>query len=127
MASLLVVIIVALGTVIWMRALRRNRRRWLAQLDLPGLWLWQDEDGELELSGNVDRGQYRIRDAEREERGAWRLQGHSLILEPESAAASAMFDLRLFKEGTIGIHGPGRERRIYVKKRANVVPLRRPA
>jgi hypothetical protein len=127
MASLLVVFIVAAGVVLWTRTLRQNRRRWLARLDLPGLWVWQDDDGELELGGSLDSGDYRIREGEQEEAGRWRLEGHSLILVPESTGTTAELDLRFFKEGTIGVHGPGRERRVYVKKRANVIPLRRPA
>jgi hypothetical protein len=127
MPSLLLVLLVAVGAVLWTRAIRQNRRRWLARIDLPGIWAWQDEDGELELSGDVDRGRYRLRDGALEESGDWRLEGHALVLEPESGGPAAPLDLRLFKEGTIGLHGPGRERRIYVKKRGNVVPLRRPA
>jgi len=123
----MIVIVVAVGVVLWTRAVRQSRRRWLERLDLPGIWLWQDADGELELGGDLDRGAYRIRDGEREEQGDWRLEGHSLILEPGSAQAPSALDLRFFKEGTIGIHGPGRERRVYIKKRGNVIPLRRPA
>lgn len=126
MPILALVIIVALGVVVWTRSTRQNRRRWLERLDLPGIWAWEDQDGELELSGGLDAGRYRLRDGGAEEQGNWRLQGHALILSRDAGAA-ATFDLRLFKAGTIGIHGPGRERRIYVKKRANVVPLRRPA
>lgn len=127
MASLVLVILVAAGAFGWVRATRQNRRRWLARLDLPGVWLWQDHDGELELAGDTDRGRYRLRDESTEERGTWRLDGHALVLEAEPTGTVVTLDLRLFREGTIGLHGPGRERRIYVKKRANVVPLRRPA
>lgn len=127
MPLLILIVVVAVGVVLWTRAIRQNRLRWLERLDLPGVWLWQDEDGEFELSGSFDRGNYRIRDQDREERGVWRLEGHALILTPDEPAAASTLDLRLFKEGTIGLHGPGRERRIYVKKRGNVIPLRRPA
>jgi len=127
MASLVLVIVVAVGVYLWTRGVRENRRRWVERLDLPGLWRWQDHEGELELAGNLDRGRYRLLDGEVEERGAWRLDGHNLVLEPEPPGQAASLDLRLFKEGTIGIHGPGRERRIYIKQRGNVVPLRRPA
>jgi hypothetical protein len=50
------------------------------------------------------------------------------VLEPQSGSPNGpliTLDLRLFAEGKIGLHGPGRERRIYVKKRSNVIPLRR--
>jgi len=48
------------------------------------------------------------------------------VLEPRRGKATAL-DVRLFDAGKIGIHGPGREHRVYVKQRSNVVPLRRPA
>ncbi len=126
MSSLVVVIVVALVCVLWVRANRQSRRRWLARLDLPGTWVWENHDGELELGGELDRGRYRIRDGEDEEQGEWHLQGHHLMLQPRAGGASRL-DLRLFTEGKIGIHGPGRERRIYVKRKGNVIPLRRPA
>lgn len=126
MASLVLVIVVAAVCVLWIRGNRQSRQRWLERLDLPGTWLWENHDGVLELEGGLDQGRYRIRDGDREEHGHWQLQGHDLILEPRSGAATAL-DLRLFTDGKIGVHGPGREHRIYIKKRGNVIPLRRPA
>jgi len=126
MSSLLVVIAVAIACAVWIRANRQNRRRWLERLDLPGTWVWQDHDGVLELEGDLDHGRYRIRDGDREEQGEWQLKGHDLVLEPRHGRSTAL-DLRLFTEGKIGVHGPGREHRVYVKKGGNVVPLRRPA
>ena len=124
MGSLLVIAVVVALCVLWVRANRQSRLRWLQRLDLPGTWLWENHDGVLELDGELDHGRYRIRDGDREEQGSWRLQGHDLMLEPGPGGDSAL-DLRLFSEGKIGLHGPGREHRIYVKKRGNVVPLRR--
>jgi hypothetical protein len=126
MSSLLVVIAVAALCVWWVRVNQSARRRWLQRLDLPGTWIWDGKDGELDLEGGLDRGRYRIRDGDQEERGAWHLSGHDLVLEPRVGHTTTL-DLRLFTDGKIGLHGPGRERRIYVKKRANVVPLRRNA
>lgn len=126
MSSLVVIIVVAGLCYLWVRANRQSRRRWLERLDLPGTWVWEEHDGELELDGELDGGRYRLRDGDQEERGEWHLKGHDLVLEPRSGARTEL-DLRLFTEGKIGIHGPGRERRVYVKKRSNVVPLRRPA
>jgi hypothetical protein len=123
MGSLLVIAIVAALCVLWVRANRQSRQRWLARLDLPGVWLWEDNNGSLELRGELDHGHYRLRDDDDEELGEWQLQGHDLVLESR-AGDIARLDLRLFAEGKIGLHGPGRERRIYVKKRGNVVPLR---
>jgi hypothetical protein len=128
MASLALVIIIAVGVFAWTRATRQSRQRWLSRLDLPGSWRWQDHEGELELLGELDHGRYCLRDEDdEEERGEWRLVGHDLILTAHPSGAQSRLDLRFFSEGTIGIHGPGREHRIYVKKRGNVVPLRRPA
>lgn len=126
MNSFVVVVVVGAVCVLWVRANRAGRRRWLERLDLPGTWLWAEHDGLLELDGDLDRGRYRIRDNGAEELGEWRLEGHDLVLESRSGKSSAL-DVRLFTEGKIGLHGPGRERRIYVKKTGNVVPLRRPA
>lgn len=126
MSSLVLVIVVAVVCALWVRANRQNRRRWLERLDLPGTWLWEDHDGLLVLEGELDQGRYRLRDGDEEERGRWRLQGHDLMLEPRAGSTTTL-DLRMFSEGKIGIHGPGREHRIYVKRRNNVVPLRRPA
>lgn len=126
MGSLGVVIVVAAVCALWVWSNRVSRRRWLERLDLPGAWRWEDHDGELELQGGLDRGRYRIRDGNHEEQGEWHLEGHDLVLAPRVGKPSAL-DVRLFTQGKIGIHGPGREHRIYVKKRGNVVPLRRPA
>lgn len=126
MSSLLLVIVVAAVCVLWVRANRISRRRWLERLDLPGAWEWEDHEGMLELDGDLDHGRYRLREGDQEEQGEWRLEGHDLLLTPRSGRPSRL-DVRLFSLGKIGIHGPGRERRIYVKKRGNVIPLRRPA
>ncbi|MFU8816682.1 MAG: hypothetical protein ACNA7W_15145 [Pseudomonadales bacterium] len=120
---MLLLIIVAVLCVLWVRANRQSRRRWLERLDLPGTWIWEDHDGALELQGELDHGRYRLRDEADEERGAWRLDGHDLVLEPTAGNATTL-DLRMFTEGRIGLHGPGLEHRIYVKKRGNVIPLR---
>ncbi len=126
MNSLIVVIVVAVICALWVRANRQQRQRWLIRLDLPGTWRWQDHDGALELEGALDGGSYRRSEGGRVEQGSWRLDGHELILEPRDGG-SASLDLRLFDTGKIGVDGPGLERRIYVKERGNVVPLRRPA
>jgi hypothetical protein len=126
MSSLLVILLVAGVCVYWVRSGRQHRQRWLQRLDLPGTWLWEGNDGDLALDGGLDRGRYRLRDGDREEQGDWQLQGHDLVLTPRRGNATTL-DLRLFTEGKIGLHGPGREHRIYVKRRGNVVPLRRPA
>ena len=125
MGSLIVVIGVALIVMLWVQGARRNRLRWLRKLDLPGVWRWQGHGGRLELSGDLDRGQYRIVDPDAEELGHWQLQGHRLLLAPEGDAGQQTYELRFFDDRKIGIDGPGRERRVYTKERSNVVPLRR--
>lgn len=125
MPSLLVVIVVAAVVFVWVSGTRRNRQRWLERLDLPGVWRWQDRDGQLEFTGGLQAGRYRFAEPGADEQGAWELQGHTLVLTSESDDNTRRFDLRFFDSGKIGIDGPGRERRIYVKQQTNVVPLRR--
>lgn len=127
MSSFLVVLVVTALCVAWVRASRRSRRQWLARLDLPGRWEWQDHAGSLELEGELDQGRYRFVESANEEQGRWSLRSHELVLQPDEGGAVTALDVRLFEEGKIGIHGPGRERRIYIKQRGNVVPLRLPA
>ena len=124
MTSLVVVIAVALMVFAWVRASRRSRRQWLERLALPGAWRWQQGSGELELSGHLDHGSYRLHEGGRTEQGRWRLEGHVLEFRAEDGT-SRDCDLRYFDAGRIGLHGDGLERRIYVKSVSNVVPLRR--
>ena len=125
MGSLLVVIAVTALVVVWVRGTKRNRARWLARLDLPGVWEREGEWGRLELTGNLDGGRYRISDGGNtaEEAGEWHLEGHTLKLVSEGGEATE-HDLRLFQEGKIGIDGPRLTRRVYQKVPSNVVPLR---
>lgn len=125
MASLLVVIAVAVTVFVWVRGTRRNRGRWLQRLDLPGIWERDGEWGRLELTGGLDRGGYRLADGvdQPSETGTWVLHGHTLCLTSGGGQRNE-YDLRLFEEGRIGIDGPRLERRIYRKVPSNVVPLR---
>jgi hypothetical protein len=123
--SLILVIAVGALAFIWIRGTRRNRARWLARLDLPGVWEREGEWGRLELVGDLDRGTYRFSEGGTgaDESGRWMLEGHTLRLTTENGQTDD-YDLRLFQEGKIGIDGPRRERRIYQKVPSNVVPLR---
>ena len=125
MAPLLVVIAVALIVVVWVRGARRNRLRWLERLDLPGVWNWDDGEGTLEFTGELHAGSYRFREPDAPERGEWVLEGHTLVLTAAGEGAPRSYELRFFDSGKIGVDGPGRERRVYVKEPSNVVPLRR--
>jgi len=127
--SLIIVVAAATLAFVWIRGSRRNRARWLARLDLPGIWEREGQWGRLELKGELDSGAYRISErisegrGTEDESGRWRLDGHTLRLLAEDGTTGD-YDLRLFQEGKIGIDGPRRERRIYQKVPSNVVPLR---
>lgn len=125
MASLLIVIALGLIVIVWVRGARRNRSRWLERLDLPGIWRWENEQGTLELSGELYSGTYRFREPEAGEQGTWALQGHTLVLTSNLDDTARSYELRFFDSGKIGLDGPGRARRVYVKEPTNVVPLRR--
>ena len=122
MASLLIVIAVAVVAAVWLRGIRRNRLAWLKKLNLPGRW--RCEDSELALEGNLNGGRYRLRDGERDEAGRWLLEGNDLLLIPDKLADTARHTLRYFAPGKIGIDGPGLPRRMYERVPDNVVPLR---
>ena len=125
MASLLIVIAVGIIVVVWVRGARRNRLRWLERLDLPGTWRWESKEGTLELTGELHAGAYRFREPDVDEQGSWTLEGHTLVLTAKADDAPRSYELRFFDNGKIGLDGPGRERRVYVKEPSNVVPLRR--
>lgn len=123
MASLLVVCAVAVMAFVWIRGTRRNRVRWLERLQLPGAWECETVSGRLEFKGATDAGRFHLREAGREESGDWHLEGHTLYLTRKGAQPVA-YDLRFFDDGKIGIDGAGLERRIYLRVKSNVVPLR---
>ncbi len=123
MGSLIVIFVVVAIAFVWLRGTRRNRDRWLSRLDLPGIWEWEDHDGVLEITGELSGGQYRFRESGGVEKGQWRLEGHSLMLARTGENQVQRYDLRFFDAGKIGVHGPGKERRVYIKIPSNVVPL----
>ena len=125
MGSFLVLVTVTAVCVVWVRAARRSRHQWLTRLSLPGRWQWRDHEGVLELKGDLDSGHYRFLEPAGEEAGQWSLHGHEMVLEPHDGESPTRLDLRLFEDGVIGLDGPGRERRVYVKQRSNVIPLQR--
>lgn len=120
-------VIAAVGWVLY-RNVQDRRQTWLSRLALPGRWQGE-QDGiryRLELSGQAERGEYleinEGPDGRREERGRWRITGSDLVFEALDSSASTC-ELRLFESGRIGLHGPGRERRVYVRAGDNVVML----
>ena len=122
MASLLIVVAVAMVAAIWVRGVRHNRLAWLKKLNLPGRW--QCEDGELALKGDLHGGRYRLRDGNRDDTGRWVLEGNDLLLVSDNAAGSVRHELRFFAPGKIGVDGPGLPRRVYERIPDNIVPLR---
>jgi hypothetical protein len=124
MSSLLLVLIIAGGVYLWMRRARVGRERWVSRLALPGVWSCDTTDGPsvLEFAGAADEGTYIEQSSGATERGRWRIQGSGMVLESDRGVRS--YELRLFENGSIGIDGPDRVRRIYVRQRNNVVPLR---
>lgn len=124
MASLLVVIGVAAVVFLWVKAARGSRQRWLARLDLPGTWRWENHDGSLELTGSLSHGNFRMIDGAYERSGEWRLVGHELRLTDQTGSQSN-YDLRFFDAGKIGLHRSGEDARVYLKTPSNVVPMRR--
>ena len=112
---------------IWLMRARTSRRRWLAELHLPGIWDLEDASPPtvLEFSGEAEEGLYLARSGTDVEEGAWRIAGRNLVLIPEGGAPPLEYELRVFGPGSIGIHGPGRERQVYLRRGDNVVPIHR--
>ena len=125
MASFLLVAIIAYAAFMWVKRTRAARERWISKLALLGVWQSDAPNGPwvLEFVGDPTLGRYIERSGRATERGSWRLVGNAIELESENGTRT--YDLRLFENGSIGIDGPGRERRVYVRQRSNVIPLRK--
>jgi hypothetical protein len=125
MAGLLAIVVIAAACVLWVKRTRAARERWIARLALPGVWQCDAPNGPwvLEFVGEPTSGRYIEQSGRATERGRWRLLGSEI--EFESEAGPRTYQLRLFENGAIGIDGPGRERRVYVRQRSNVIPLRK--
>ena len=111
----------------WLASVRAGRRRWLVDLHLPGTWDREDATPPaiLEFSGELEQGRYLVRAGTEVEEGDWRIAGRNLVLAPADAGGGAEYELRVFGPGSIGIHGPGREREVYLRRNDNVVPIHR--
>ena len=125
MASFLLLAILVSAAYTWVKRTRAARERWISRLALPGVWQSDAPNGPwvLEFAGDPMSGRYIERSGRATERGSWRLAGNAIELASDSGTRT--YDLRLFENGSIGIDGAGRERRIYVRQRSNVVPLRK--
>ena len=120
---LVIVVVVALLVFAYVRAKRKARQAWLLRLDLPGLWHWQQGDGQLALSGGLDAGSFLRREGGHESSGRWSLEGDKVVLAGQDYMQA--LDLHFFKPGNIGLEDEQGQRRIYVKETSNVVPLKR--
>ena len=130
--SVLVVIEVAIVVFLYVRATRQARRAWLQKLDLPGQWLCDIAEEEVDdpaadiskltLRGGLDQGEFVLLGSRGQVSGRWQLDGHHLKLTGEQLNYS--YDLHMFKPGSIGLeHSEGR--RVLLQKVVNnVVPLR---
>ena len=112
---------------IWLLRVRASRRRWLTALHLPGIWDLDEATTPtvLEFSGASEEGQYLVRAGADVEEGQWRIAGRNLVLVPDPDGPAVEYELRVFGPGSIGIHGPGRERHVYLRRGDNVVPIPR--
>lgn len=126
MSAVLLTILLAVIAFTWVRRSQTARRSWLERVRLPGHWVWQEGAAEsaLELSGGPAGGRYVATQATGQaQRGHWTLHGALITFVPDGGRAVDC-DFRAFEYGSIGIDGPGWERRIYRRRASNVVPLR---
>lgn len=122
-------LVVVLIVVVWIVSTRDARRRWVTQLDLPGTWDLETSGSEdppcsIWFGGNEDAGTFVVQSIDETTEGQWRISGSTLVLADEEHG-DREYSVRLFEHGTIGIHGPARERQVFVKRSENIVPLRR--
>ena len=125
MGSLIVVAAIAIIVFVWVQKTRMARKKWLNHLDLPGTWeLADNASTTFEFIGDLSGGNYIFSSNNMLESGGWQISGNMLLLTPNDAKEGTSFEIRWFKLGEIGIHGPGRERQVYQKRVDNVVRLR---
>ena len=123
MLFFLFVIAVVVGFA-WLQKIRADRQRWLARLQLPGVWICEGQESQkedrrtLDLDGGLSSGTYRSSDLGH---GAWRLSGHTLLLSSDSHEFA--LDLILHDVGRISLERAPGERLIYNKRSGNVIPL----
>ncbi|MDE0350609.1 MAG: hypothetical protein OXM56_12995 [Gammaproteobacteria bacterium] len=112
---------------IWLMRARTSRRQWLAELHLPGIWDLEDATSPvvLEFSGGNEQGHYVARSGGDVEEGEWRIAGRNLVMARDDRDDPVEYELRVFGPGSIGVHGPGRDREVYVRRGDNVVPIHR--
>lgn len=114
----------------WLQKIRADRQRWLARLQLPGVWVCEGQESQnsqkseregrrtLDLDGDLSSGTYRSSDLGH---GAWRLSGHTLLLSNDSHEFA--LDLIFHDVGRISLERAPGERLIYTRRSGNVIPL----
>ena len=149
----ILLMLLLLGAVVMvLYRLRSTRQTWVRDLRLAGRWE-AEVDGRvvvLELHGGPDAGAYQesVRAdpaaAPIREQGRWHLSGQELCFQadgqPEGASRSGpssppgsgpnggieeRCELRVFGDGSIGLHGGRRRQRVYRRVAGNVIALRR--
>lgn len=120
----LLLVIAVVVVFAWLQKMRADRQRWLARLQLPGVWTCEGQESQkedrrtLDLDGGLASGTYRSSDLGH---GAWRLSGHTLLLSSDSHAFA--LDLIFHDVGRISLERAPGERLIYNKRSGNVIPL----
>ena len=125
MNLLVLLVAIAFGAYTVVRRNREARRRWLEHLHLQGSWEWASgaSSSSLDFAGGPSEGTYVETTANNRQRGNWTLHVGRITFVPEQGAPYECA-FRLFGDGSIGIDGAGRERRVYTRRASNVVPLR---
>ena len=125
MNLLVLALAVACGVYVLVRRSREARRRWLEHVHLQGSWecLEPGTSSSLDFAGGPAEGTYVESTATGRQRGSWTVHGTRITLAPEQGQPLEC-EFRFFEDGSIGIDGLGRERRIYTRRASNVVPLR---
>ena len=93
---------------------------WLQQLDLPGQWQSQRNDGTLSLSGSMDAGQFQWRLGAKVDQGAWQYRGSTLTLMGDEQRE---FQVQFFQPGVISLTDNGDSAELFHKQSTNVVQL----
>lgn len=119
MSVLITLLIVGL-VIVYLRSNRRARLTWLGNLDLPGQWASQRNDGVLSLSGKLDAGQYQWRMGTQVDQGSWQYRGSTLTL---SGGERREFQVQYFQPGVISLTDQNGSAELFHKQTTNVVQL----
>ena len=118
--SVLITLLVAGLVIFYLQSNRRARQMWLRQLDLPGQWQSQRNDGTLSLSGGMDAGQFQWRLGAKVDQGPWQYRGSILTLMGDERRE---FQVRFFQPGAISLTDNNDSSELFHKQSTNVVQL----